>query len=222
MSVAVVDHGDMSLDAGMNRNKTRKEILLDARSIETVFLNPGEIHVTDRPAIVHTVLGSCVSVVFHSRSPLFSSICHAQMPDRGDGGKQCFEDCPVRCLRGVDDSCDFKFVTCCVRYMLDMASRWSVPMHRISVKVFGGANVINYTTPEKTVGVKNTDAAFDMLRRYNLSVHSKSIGGIEGMVLYLYSHTGVVYVSRITKTLCDASLQGIAGEEEERRLFSPM
>ncbi len=45
-----------------------------------VSLRPGQIHFAKEPAVVSTVLGSCVSVTMHCARLEIGAICHALFP----------------------------------------------------------------------------------------------------------------------------------------------
>ena len=44
---------------------------------EVVYLYPGEYHFATKPTMIHTILGSCVSVTFFDRTHHYGAMCHA-------------------------------------------------------------------------------------------------------------------------------------------------
>jgi len=48
--------------------------------LSSIYLRSGEIHAAERPALVKTILGSCVSAVFFNRCQRIGAMCHALLP----------------------------------------------------------------------------------------------------------------------------------------------
>jgi chemotaxis receptor (MCP) glutamine deamidase CheD len=48
-----------------------------------IYLRPGEIHATQKPALVKTILGSCVSAILFNRRSCIGAICHDLLPCEG-------------------------------------------------------------------------------------------------------------------------------------------
>ena len=56
-------------------------------------------------------------------------------------------------------------------------------------KVFGGANQINSTT---SIGEKNINVAFDMLKEFKINVVAQSVGGTIGRKIIFDTYSGAV------------------------------
>ncbi|NJO90630.1 MAG: hypothetical protein HC831_17975 [Chloroflexia bacterium] len=67
--------------------------------------------------VVWTILGSCISVVFHVRSDL-ALICHAQYPAPRLYRDKCSDSCPRPCFTELNEAEKFKYVTCSLEYMI--------------------------------------------------------------------------------------------------------
>jgi chemotaxis protein CheD len=145
-----------------------------------IYLKPGELSVSETPAEVSTVLGSCVAVTFYSPQHLVGAICHAMLPHGGEQGS-------------------FKYVDGALRYMLDFFDRRGVKRNEIMVKMFGGADMFDAKTTSKiqTVGRQNLEAAQEILQHNRLQVRAKDIGGGRGRKLLFYPHTGEVFLKRL-------------------------
>ena len=48
--------------------------------VSEVYLQPGESYLARKPAIIRTILGSCVGVTFWSGRLGAGALCHAQLP----------------------------------------------------------------------------------------------------------------------------------------------
>ncbi|MGA2142856.1 MAG: chemotaxis protein CheD, partial [Brevinematales bacterium] len=54
---------------------------MEIMEIKEYFLKPGELLFSKVPAIVKTILGSCVSVCIFDNKQKFAGICHYLLPD---------------------------------------------------------------------------------------------------------------------------------------------
>ncbi|MBI5643257.1 MAG: chemotaxis protein CheD [Deltaproteobacteria bacterium] len=155
-----------------------------------VFLNPGELFFANRPALVHTLLGSCVSVALFDRSLRAGSICHSISP-RVKGA--CTGECGS-CRRDLKEA--FKYVDSSITFML---SRFKVlgirDMDELEVKVFGGAAF--YDTRRVNVGYQNLRMAYGIIESKGLKVSASNTGGSEGRKIFFYTHTGKVILRPI-------------------------
>ena len=163
---------------------------------ERVFLKAGEVIIVHKPTRIHTILGSCVAVVFHHRRTGIAGICHAQLSEKRHKTATCTDVCSVRCLEKVKNSSPLKYVACAIRYMVQEFERRGIRPHEIDVKLFGGANVLATSDDTNTIGVQNIAIAEKMLKELNLNVVSKYVGGDTGVTLYFDTDTGVVHLKK--------------------------
>ncbi len=144
------------------------------------FLKPAELLILKEPALVSTVLGSCVAVTFVNRRTGLAAICHALLP------------------ASLSDNC-FKFVNCALAHMLAQFESKQIGRKEIEVKVFGGADM--FLNAERstsgTVGAKNIRAAFDFLEGAGLAVVSSDTGGTRGRKILFNSQSGEVWLKRL-------------------------
>jgi len=149
-----------------------------------VYLKPGELFVARRPALVSTVLGSCVSVVLHVPRTGMGAICHAMLP----GGTK-------------DD--DFRYVDKAVSYLYNRLTMLCGGPGGIEAKLFGGADVLNsgvHHGGASSVGRQNIAAALQALDMLGLKVSAADTGGIQGRKLFFYSQSGEVFVRQVRKS----------------------
>jgi len=165
---------------------------------EKIHLNIGEVYITQKPTVIWTILGSCISVVFYNKRLQTGGICHAQLPEKRRHFESCMKTCPVKCSEKVADSKRFKFVTCSVQYMLEQFNQYGIQNREIEVKLFGGANVFITNGTAKTVGSQNLEAAMNFIQKHDLNLVSKHIGGKTGITIYFHSHTGKVFLKKHT------------------------
>ncbi len=126
-----------------------------------IYLHPGEMYISDRPALVCTVLGSCISVTFFSPRLKVGAICHGLLP-------ACKKEkaCTGNCADGL------RYVECSIKRMTRKFTALGILNSEIEVKVFGGADMIKCDlkngNPE-TVGMQNTKIALSTLKDRELA-----------------------------------------------------
>jgi len=147
----------------------------EAISDSSVFLPMGALYCSRDPAIVTTVLGSCVSVCLWDRRLAMSGINHFLLP-RWSGEQEPslkYGDIAIESL---------------LAEMTALGSRRS----DLVAKVFGGA-ALN-TLPGTGVGNGNIAFALDHLRHHGIEMVAKRTGGTTGVHLRLFTGTGMVQV----------------------------
>lgn len=154
--------------------------------LESIYLKPGELAVAERPALVSTVLGSCVAVTLFSPRLGVGAICHAMLP-----------------LAAGRDG--FKYVDSSLLHMLAQFDRLRVTKRELVVKLFGGADMFEPAKESggSTVGRQNIQAARVLIRQEGLAVQAEDTGGRQGRKLLFYTHTGEVLLKRLSRQTVD-------------------
>jgi chemotaxis protein CheD len=150
-----------------------------------VFLKPGELFLSRDPAIVSTVLGSCVSVIFFEPSARLGAMCHVMLPS------------------GPMDE-GFRFVDSTLGYMVEKIGSMGVRLDSCDVKMFGGADVLLPRELEGvrlSIGTQNINEAQRRLDSFGLVPMAKDVGGKHGRKLFFNSHTGEVFMKKVQKTV---------------------
>ena len=158
--------------------------LVDSR-LAMVYLKPGEFFVSRTPALVSTVLGSCVSVTLFSPAARMGAMCHALLPSGTDHDP----------LRYVDRAVDFIYVK---------LAAISGQSGGFEAKLFGGANVLvsgGSREASASVGSQNVVAAMGAIEKLGLKLISFDTGGEQGRKIFFYSGTGEVYLRPVKKSV---------------------
>lgn len=158
----------------------------DRECLQSLYLMPGELTVTECPTLVTTVLGSCVAVTFYCKCLQLGAICHAVFP-----------------LSHGEEK--FKFVDSSLRYMLECFSAHGIYAKDIVAKLFGGADMFDSLSLErrgKTVGWQNVLVAKEELQRHGVRLTAQDIGGEQGRRLVFNTQSGEVYLKRLRRADC--------------------
>ncbi len=147
---------------------------------DQVYLLVAQGGLYERPTLVQTVLGSCVSVAFFNRRRRIGGIFHALLPKAADYEAILPPQNPYRYVDAAVDALAAKL------------ARLGVSATGMECKVFGGASAL--FQGEAGVGEKNVLMAFEALARHRLRVTATHVGGDRGRKLVFLSHTGEVFV----------------------------
>jgi chemotaxis protein CheD len=153
-------------------------------SVEKIFLKPGEIYLSERPSIVSTVLGSCISVTMFSPERHIGAICHAVLPEEKTAGEGT------------------RYVDSAILAMLKSFDKYGISRSRIEVKLFGGADMLSAGSVNGmggSVGRQNIEIAVQVVKRENLRLMASDLGGAHGRKIFFNTHTGEILLKRLRK-----------------------
>lgn len=151
---------------------------LIASHTHNIYLKPGEIFVSRKPALVSTVLGSCIAVTMFSASRSFGAICHAMMPENEEREN------------------DIRYVDTALRHLYRCIVKHGIGSDLV-VKMFGGAQVLNVgdsRSTKLTIGEQNVAKADEVLGSLGLTITARDTGGMHGRKLYFCTRSGDVYL----------------------------
>lgn len=152
-------------------------------------LQPGELYLSRSPAILRTILGSCVGVTFWSRRLGAGALCHGVLPRCPASGPGTFN--PSESHRYVDSS---------IRYLARQFDELGACRSELEVKVFGGSDVLpvdRSTGARPTVGAQNCAAALEVLAEEGFTVSASDLGGPRGRRIHFHTGTGEVLLHRL-------------------------
>ena len=160
------------------------------------YLNIGEVKLINQEETIWTVLGSCISIIFHSQKHNVGIICHAQLPEKRNYHSVCSDTCPKPCFRSYNTDNDLRYVSCAFRYMFETLRSKGISPDDITTHVYGGASIfqLKISTKSQSIGEQNADVALKMLRNEGIRINHKDIGGNKGRRLIFYGETGKVFV----------------------------
>ncbi|WP_277656079.1 chemotaxis protein CheD [Seleniivibrio woodruffii] len=153
--------------------------------IESYYLKPGEIFYSEEPAMVRTVLGSCVSITMFVPRFKIGIISHCMLPTSQDA-----------IHRGEDA---MKYVDCALLYMNKKIINSGAEKRETEVKLFGGSNMFTIADADSGVGIKNVNSALNLIKKLGYGIVSSDTGGNFTRKLFFSFDTGKVYLRKISK-----------------------
>jgi chemotaxis protein CheD len=158
--------------------------------LPAVYLKPGQMYFAESPAMVITVLGSCIAVTMFNRRMGLAAICHGMLPLCRAG-----LPCTTRCVES------YRYVDCSIRQMAKLFDRHGVARREVEVKCFGGSDMFSRggLREQASVGKQNLTIAEQTLAVEGFSLKVSDVGGTRGRKIYFYTDTGDVFLKRLTK-----------------------
>ncbi len=144
------------------------------------FLQPGYIYVTHAPALVSTVLGSCIAVVIHDRQRKAGGINHFRYPATRD-------------RRQATAVYGNVATAALVNMMIEDGSE----RQHLEAQIIGGA--FNPEISSEDVGRENIRVARRVLARKGVKVVSEDVGGRQGRKVVFNTHTNEVAVLKVDR-----------------------
>ena len=157
--------------------------------LEEVFLKPGEAYLSREPAILSTLLGSCVGITFWAERLGVGALCHAMLPN-----------CPQAPLRQVSPDVGYRYVDYAIRTLAHKFDELGALRSEVQVKVFGGADVLTVSDQAlcaRTVGEVNCDVAQAILRAEGFRIAASSVRGDVGVKIRFNTVNGEVQLRRL-------------------------
>ncbi len=144
--------------------------------LRQIFLEPGTLCCTNKPAVIRTVLGSCVAVCLIDRHCRAAGMNHYVLPT---------------------GQATLRYGDFAIEHLIQKLARLGCAVGDLRAKVFGGAAVLPYGMAEDTVGTKNVEIALEWLRQRSIPLMARRTGGENGLLIRLYTATGRVMVRPI-------------------------
>lgn len=169
-------------------------------SLPRFFLKPCEMSILEHPALISTILGSCVAVTLFNGRLGIAAISHALLP-------HCKRHRYVNSVNDLlTDDCSrcgdaFKYVDCSVSMMVEAFARFGVRPAETQVRLYGGAKMFMSGDEHAalSVGLQNFTVARQVIADHGLALLASDIGGTEGRKLCFNTQTGKVTVHRMEK-----------------------
>jgi chemotaxis protein CheD len=162
-----------------------------------IYVQPGESHLVREPAILRTVLGSCVGVTFLIPRLGVGALCHPMLP--------CY---PAKPPADSSLASGRRYVDFAIHDLARQFDALQVRRGEVQVKLFGGGDVlwVSEDASRPTVGRMNCEAAIKVLEEEGFAVTASSLGGACGVNIQFNTETGEVLLRRHSET-------GIARED---------
>jgi chemotaxis protein CheD len=149
-----------------------------------VFVRPGEYFVGDASYRIHTLLGSCVSIVLWHPKRKIGALSHFLLSKRGSN---------------KPTELDARYGEDVVTLMETDLKQYRVPIQECQGKIFGGGNMFpqQVRPGALNVGKQNGETARNAMRQHGISVVSESLFGVGHRRIIFDVASGHVWVHQV-------------------------
>ena len=161
-----------------------------------IKIHIGEIYTSAEPAVIETILGSCVSVCLYDPVNRSGGMNHILLPGKADLDK--FDDATRYGINAME---------VLINRMMKLGSR----RKNLISKIFGGAHILRAIGLDMSPGLKNIRFVEEFLDREGIPVMSRNTGGTAGRKILFHTHTGDVFL----KTLASKRKEAVVREEDQ-------
>lgn len=156
--------------------------------VPEIYLEPGDTCLVRKPAILKTVLGSCVGIAFCVPRLGIGALCHPMLPTRD-----------ARTVPRVNARAGRRYVDLAIREMCAKFDALGASREEVQVKIFGGADVLaaNSGAIRASVGKMNGETALRVLEEEGFTVLVSKLGGKTGIHIQFHTGTGEVLLRRL-------------------------
>lgn len=161
--------------------ETWKRNTMEPKKI-SIFI--GEYHASKNPAIISTVLGSCVAVCLYDPENEIGGMNHILLPGKAEFGK--FNQVARYGINAME-------------LLINKVMRLGARRDHLKAKVFGGAHLFSSISCDNSVGRKNAEFALEFLNKEGIGITAKDLGGNRPRKVFFYTDSGRAIVKQIKK-----------------------
>jgi chemotaxis receptor (MCP) glutamine deamidase CheD len=141
----------------------------------------GEIYASAQPAIIRTLLGSCVAACLWDPETQIGGMNHFMLPRTGDG---VTEDSPRFGVHAMD-------------VLIGAIMKAGGDRRRFRAKIFGGGHVLDLRDSQESVPRQNVDFIREFCRDEGFAIVAEDLGGQESRHVVFDTQAGKAWVKRV-------------------------
>jgi chemotaxis protein CheD len=154
---------------------------MEEPQLRKVYLYPGQIFISAEPALVTTILGSCVAVCLWDPVARIGGINHYLLPTNP--------------LRGQSDP---RYGNTAIEKLIDTICHRGAELTRIQAKVVGGASIMARSSEGRlSIGDQNVAIARKSLGAHSIAISAEQVGGVRGRKLLFHTGNGCASIKEI-------------------------
>ncbi len=148
-----------------------------------LFVLPGEMAISRQPAIIATLLGSCVAICLYNTKLKAGGMNHYMLPT----GLKTEE------MKG-------KYGDFAIDKLVEMMLKLDTDKNNLIARVYGGGAVVGHLSAGVGIGEKNIEIARSMLDAHGIKIATMDTGGMNGRKIFFNTFTGNVELRLIEKS----------------------
>jgi len=143
---------------------------------QSAYLLPGQLHVSEEPCQIRTILGSCVAICLWDSCRRVGGMNHFLLPASREG-----------------QSASQRYADVATRTLLEKLEWLGCRRVNLRAKIFGGATFQNRNDHALSLGTQNAIAALDLMTNAGISVAIQETGGTRGRKIIFNTDDGIVW-----------------------------
>jgi chemotaxis protein CheD len=147
-----------------------------------ITIHIGEVYASNSPAVIYTLLGSCVAVCLYDAKNRIGGINHVFLPGNSN-------DYPTLNKEKWGENT--------MKSLIEKVFELGGERRNLIAKVFGGAHLISNVADELRIGSKIVDYVRDFLEREKIPIVAWDFGGDMARKVYFHTDTGNAYVKQM-------------------------
>jgi chemotaxis protein CheD len=158
-------------------------------NLPAVYLKPGHIYMSEKPAMISAILGSSIATTMFSPEHRVGAACHSILPEYGTY---------TASRNHSRESCTY--VDYAIKTMIERFTQYGIRPDEIEVRLFGGADIFvseESRNKKNCIGKKNIEKALNIISITELNMVAFNSGGHYGRKIHFYTHTGEVSLSHL-------------------------
>jgi len=160
-------------------------------TVPRIHVNIGQLHACRGPAILNTLLGSCVSACLFDKEAGVAGMNHILLVHNAD-------------MHHFDASTRYGIHA--MEVLINDTMKLGARRNRLQAKAFGGGNVLEIANVGLTPGQRNVEFLLNFLHMENIPLLAYDFGGPWTRVINFHTDTYEVFVKKIQKKLRDETL----------------
>ncbi len=151
------------------------------------IIMPGEFHVSSKPIVISTLLGSCVSACLYDRKRKIIGMNHFLISGDGHpaGSELCFSEAGRYGIHAME-------------LLINEMMRQGARRDNLRAKVFGGSSLTRMPTDSVyRIGENNSRFVVEFLDLEKIPIVARDLGGPRGRVVHFCHGDYSVYVRKI-------------------------
>jgi len=148
------------------------------RNLARMSLHIGGVHVSNKPVILDTVLGSCIAACLYDPVVGIGGMNHFMLPEGMDPNN------PTSTRYGVN----------AMELLISELMKSGGQRRRFQAKVFGGGHVLKIRESLDGVPQRNIDFVRKFLETEQIPVSKEDVGGYHPRRVLFHTHSGKAYV----------------------------
>ncbi len=165
----------------------------------------GEYRASQQPAIIRTLLGSCVAVCIYDREKRIGGMNHILLPGKAD-------------MKHFNKSARYgcNAMELLIKRVINLGGR----KKGLTAKIFGGANVLPKIDQSLAVGGKNVSFVKDFLKSASIRIIKEDTGGTDTRIIYFHTDTGDVFLKRTPSSMAASPPPVLSQKKHVKRKFT--